>query len=328
MKNNRTRIVNANYLFSFGLSPLPGKWRSDRLARYAFFFLLLLFSFHLKAQQLNSTSFYELYSVLHNPATTGSKQHAFIGGSFKKQWNSMPGSPQTGLLYGQTFLPKAKLGLGGYIYHDVTGPTARTGVQMAYSYHLPVKEGSSVSFGFEARIQQLSFDRAKLQAQLGNGDPVVSGIGNRIKGDAGFGFAYTTPRLQVGAAVSQLVQSKYELYERSGTAIQQSRLYRHYYLHGAYTFATDEFTKITPNGLLIYLPNAPLELQTGVRVMHNDLLWYGLNWRARQGWMISAGVKLSQKFTAGYSFDIYSAPLTLYQKGSTGHELMLQYDFL
>ncbi|NTS41752.1 PorP/SprF family type IX secretion system membrane protein [Flavisolibacter sp. BT320] len=302
--------------------------KSKRMQRTTYILIfLLLTSNAVYSQQLNTSSFYELLPVLHNPATAGSQQQAFIGSSFKTQWGSMPGSPKTGLLYGQTFLPKARLGLGGYIYHDVTGPTARTGLQMAYAYHIPVKENSSVSFGLEARLQQLSFDREKLQQELGGIDPVVAGSHSRIKADAGAGIAYSSPRFQAGIAISQLVQSKYNLYELVGTEAAQSKLYRHYYLHGNYTFIADEFTKITPNLLLIYLPNAPVEVQGGTRIMHNDLLWYGLSWRARQGWMISAGVKLKEKFTAGYSFDIYNAPLTVYQKGSSGHELLLQYNF-
>lgn len=294
--------------------------------KYISTFLLLLFQLVVSAQQLNTSSFYELSPILHNPATAGSRQHAFIGGSFKKQWNSMPGSPQTGLVYGQTFLPNARLGLGGYLYHDVTGPTSRTGLQLAYAYHIPVAEQSSFSMGIEARFQQLRFDRAKLQAELGGLDPVVSAIGNRYKADAGVGIAFTSPALQVGAAVSQLVQTKYNLYDMPGTATSRSRHFRHYYLHAACTVNSDEATKIIPNALFIYLPNAPLEVQSGVRVLHNDLFWYGLGWRARQGWMLSAGFKVREKFSVGYSFDFYNSPLSMYEKGSAGHELMLHYE--
>lgn len=295
--------------------------------KYLLFFLFLSAAFAAGAQQLNTTSFYELFPVLHNPATTGSRQHAILGASFKKQWNNMPGSPQTGVVYGQAFLPSAKIGLGGYLYHDVTGPTSRTGLQMAYAYHLPVSEERRLSFGFEARLQQLGFDRARLQAELGGLDPVALNINNRLKGDAGFGAAYTSPTLQVGASVSQLVQSKYQLYEMYGTASAQSRLHRHFYLHGAYTWRPDEVTQFIPHALFTYLPNAPVEVQTGVRVAHNDLLWYGLGWRAKQGWMISAGMKLKQKFSIGYSFDIYRSPLSIYEKGSAGHELLLHYEW-
>lgn len=293
----------------------------------AFLLLLIVAGRTGSSQQLNTSSFSELAPVLHNPATTGSSRHAFLGSSFKTQWSSMPGKPQTALLYGQAFLPAARLGLGGYLYHDVTGPTARTGLQMAYAYHIPFKEGQSLSFGLEARLQQLSFDREKLQAELGGADPVAMGLRNRLKADGGFGIAYTSPTLQVGASVSQLVQTKYQLYEMIGNTTEQSKLYRHWYLHGAYTFLSDDETKIIPNLLLIYLPNAPLEMQSSVKVEHNHLFFYSLGWRRNQGWMLSAGVKPTEKLTIGYAFDLYASPVSLYESGSSGHELLLQYQF-
>jgi type IX secretion system PorP/SprF family membrane protein len=293
--------------------------------KHLFLNFLLLTGMTVCGQQLNTSSFYELHPVLHNPAAAGSQQTAFVGASFKKQWSSMPGSPQSGVVYGQAFLPAARVGLGGYLYHDVTGPTSRTGLQMAWAYQVPLSEERRLSFGFEARLQQLGFDRAKLQAALGALDPVTLNMGNRLKADAGFGMAYISPTVQFGAAVSQLVQSKYELYEVYGTQSAQSRLYRHWYLHGSYAWKTDEATTITPHALFTYLPNAPAELQTGVRIMHHELFWYGLGWRVRQGWIINAGMKLNEKFTIGYSFDLYQSPLSIYEKGSTGHELLLQY---
>lgn len=263
---------------------------------------------------------------MHNPATAGTRQQAFVGASFKTQWSSIPGSPKTGLVFGQTRFTNAKIGLGGYLYRDVTGPTSRTGLQMAYAYHVPVTENGTLSFGFEARLQQLQFDRAKLQAELGGLDPVATGASNRLKADAGFGMAYTTNNFQVGASVSQLVQSAYHLYETAGNMAEQSKLYRHYYLHGFYNWQVDESTKIIPNALLIYLPNAPLEVQSAARVEHNRLFWYGLGWRQRQGWMISAGVNVKEQLTIGYSYAIYSSPLSVYEKGSAGHELLLRYE--
>ena len=292
-----------------------------------FFFLALGASLATNAQQLNTSSFYELYPVLHNPAATGSRQQALVGASFKKQWSGVPGSPQPGVIYGQAFLSSARLGLGGYLYHDVTGPTSRTGLQMAYAYHVPTGENRSLSFGLEVRLQQLGFDRAKLQAALGALDPVAVNLSNQLKGDVGVGLAYTSPSLLVGASVSQLVHSRYQLYEAYGLPTAQSRLHRHFYVHGAYTWLADEDTKIIPNALVIYLPNAPLEMQTGARVVHHDLLWYGLSWRAKQGWMLSAGMKLKKKFSIGYSFDIYQSPLSIYEGGSAGHELLLQYQW-
>ena len=290
--------------------------------------VVLLAAIVSNGQQLTASSFYDMYGTLHNPATAGSQKHGVLGGLFRTQWSGMPGAPQTGLLFGSTYLQKSKIGLGAYLYNDVTGPTTRNGLQMAYAYHIPMKNDASFSLGVEARVQQFTYDKSSLQGSLGPNDPVIQGNEKRFKGDAGFGVAYTSSKLQLGASVSQLVQSKLNLYEGTGSTDEEAKLYRHYYLHGNYNWQVDNVTKIIPNLLFIYLPNAPLEAQGGARVEHNNLFWYGLTWRANQAWLISAGVRIKEKFNIGYSFDIYTTPLSIYDKGSNGHEIMLRYDFI
>ncbi|HEX6334502.1 MAG TPA: PorP/SprF family type IX secretion system membrane protein [Flavisolibacter sp.] len=283
------------------------------------------------AQQLTTSSMFDMYGVLHNPATAGSAQHGVIGGNYRKLWDAMPGGPETALLFGSGYLKKSRLGIGGYVYTDKTGPTSYKGLELAIAYHIPLKNNTTFSLGLEGRAQQFSFDRAKLAASLNTGgtvDPVIAGDENRFKGDAGFGVAINNQKFQFGASVSQLIQSKLNLYEGTGTPNEEGRLYRHYYLHGNYRWKVDEATNIVPNLLMIYLPNAPLELQGGARVEHHNLFWWGVTWRSNQAWLISAGLKIKQRFNIGYSFDLYNTPLSVYDGGSQGHEIMLRYDFM
>lgn len=280
-----------------------------------------------QGQQLMTSSLYDQHGNLHNPATAGSAKHSMIGASYRKTWDGISGAPQTTLIFGSTYLTNAKIGIGGYLYNDVTGPTRRTGGQMAYSYHIQMANDATFSLGLEARLQQFSLDKAKLSATLGN-DPVLASSESRFKADAGFGIAYNGKKLQVGASVSQLIQSKLDFYSGNLNPTEEGRLYRHYYLHGSYKWDVDGSTRIIPNLLFIYLPNAPLEVQGGARVEHNDVFWWGLGLRARQSWMISAGVKIQKKFTIGYCFDIFNTPLSVYDRGANGHEILLRYDFL
>ena len=150
----------------------------------------------------------------------------------------------------------------------------------------------------------------------------------RMKFDAGFGIAYNSKKFQVGVSASQLIQSKLNLYEGPGSTTEEGMLSRHYYFHGNYNWDVDKVTRIIPHALVIYLPNAPTEIQGGARVEHNNLFWYGLTWRKNQAWLISAGLRIKQRFNIGYSFDIYQQPLSVWDKGSNGHEIMLRYDFI
>lgn len=279
-----------------------------------------------KAQQLQTSSLYDMQGVLHNPAMAGiSPMKGMVGISYRNQWTGISGSPKTATLFGSFALPEHKIGLGGYIYNDQTGPTSRTGIQLAFAKHIPMKNDATLSLGIEARGLQYAIDVDKLQQSLGT-DPVLGGGDNKFKFDAGFGIAYSGKKLQIGAAVSQLIQSKLGFYTGNMSTGEEGRLYRHYYLHGGYKLKMDASTTITPNFLLIYLPNAPEEFQLGARVEHNEVFWWGLAYKFNQSFMLSAGVHINKKFTIGYAFDIYNAPYSIYEKGSNAHEVLLRYN--
>lgn len=287
--------------------------------------LLLSLAIHtVQAQQLMNSSLYDLQGNLHNPAVAGLQQQTVLGASYRSMWSGIEGSPVTALVFGSTYLQKAKIGIGGYLYSDVTGPTSRRGIQTSYAYHIPMQNGAQFSVGLEARFQQFAIDKAMLIDALGN-DPVMGGAATRFKGDAGLGVAYTSAKWQLGASVSQLIQSKLDFYTGNLQRNEEARLYRHFYLHGSYQWQVDANTRIIPNFLVIYLPNAPTELQAGARVEHRELFWWGLSLRARQSWMLSTGIKLQKKMTIGYSFDIYSTPLSVFDQGPNAHELLLRY---
>ncbi len=276
-----------------------------------------------KAQQLHTSSMYEMQSLLHNAGTAGLFQDDLIGASYRSQWTGISGSPRTALVFGSYNLKKENAGISGYLFSDVTGPTSRTGLSASFAKHLKMKDGSIWSVGIEARALQFGIDRAKLSATLG-ADPALGNTDNRFKFDAGLGIAYQKNNLRLGASVSQLAQTKLGFYNGTMTLSEEARLYRHYYFHGSYGWKPDENTEITPSFLFIYLPNAPLEFQGGVRVAHNDLFWWGLSMRARQSFILSAGVNIQKRFNLGYSFDVYRTPLSLFDGGANAHELMLR----
>ncbi len=277
------------------------------------------------AQQLQVSSMYELQGMFHNPSTAG-VQGSMVAASYRTQWSTISGAPRTAAIFGSLDMPDHNIGLGGYIYNDQTGPTSRTGIQLAIAKHIPLDNGGRFSLGIEARGLQYSIDRAKLTESLG-ADPAIAGGDNTFKFDAGFGISYTGKKLQLGVSASQLIQSKLDFYTGNLTRTEEGRLYRHYYFHGSYKWAADEATTITPNALVVYMPNAPTEYQFGARVEHNERFWWGVGYRVRQSFMLSAGVHVNKKFTIGYSFDIYSTPVSIYDVGSNGHEMLLRYNF-
>jgi type IX secretion system PorP/SprF family membrane protein len=298
------------------------------MLRYIFSLLFSAVALTAMGQQLFTSSLYDMQGNFHNPSVAGATKHGMVGATYRTMWDGISGGPRTATVFGSAYIPSVKLGIGGYLYSDVTGPTKRIGLQMAYAYHVQLKNDAVFSLGLEARLQQFSYDRSKLQESLGTNDPVLGSTDSRFKGDAGFGISYTGKKFQAGASVSQLIQTKLDFYSGNLSRTEEAKLYRHYYFHGKYDWDVDGVTTITPNFLVIYLPNAPVDIQGGARVEHSKVFWWGVAYRARQSWILSAGVHIKEKFTVGYSFDIYKTPLSVYDKGANAHEILLRYDFI
>ncbi len=289
-------------------------------------FSLALTASAAEAQQLQSSSLYELHGVFHNPSIAGVAATNTVGFSYRTQWSGIDGSPKTASAFGSFKLPTIKMGVSGYLYNDKTGPTSRTGLQLAAAKHIVFANKSTFSLGIEARVLQFAIDKAKLGQTLGS-DPVLGGSSNNTKFDAGFGVSYTNDKLQIGASVSQLAQSKLDFYSGNLTRTENAKLYRHYYVHGNYLIDFDGNTTLTPNFLLTMMPNAPTEFQAGAKLEHNKMLWFGFGYRVHQGPMFNGGINLLNKFSIGYSFDIYNAPLSTNTNGSMAHEFLIKYSF-
>lgn len=300
------------------------------MKKYIFIASFLCSANFIKAQQLQSSSLFEMHGILHNPSMAGVLQQedkkAIVGATYRTQWSGISGAPQTVTAFGSFKLAKQKIGIGGYVYNDKTGPTSKTGLDLSFAKHIVFTDGGIFSLGIETRFLQYSIDRTKLTATLG-ADPALGTSDNRFKYDAGFGMSYTNKTFQIGASVSQLVQSKLDYYKGNMTRTEEARLYRHYYLHSRYSWDVDGHTTITPNALVIYLPNAPLEFQGGARVEFNKLVWWGAGYRLHQGYMLSAGLHFKNNLSVGYAYDSYNTPVSNFNGGHSAHEFLLSYNF-
>src|SRR5258705_6443524 len=214
------------------------------MRKQLFILLFLGCAVTVTAQQLQTSSLYDLQGIFHNPSTAGVGK-SMVGASYRTQWSSINGAPKTATVFGSFELPSLKIGLGGYIFNDKTGPTSRTGVQLAFAKHIKFDNEAIFSVGIETKGQQYSIDKAKLTETLG-ADPAIGGSDNKFVFDAGFGISYTGKKLQLGASVSQLVQSKLDFYSGNTTRSEEGRMYRHYYFHGLYNWNVDRDNVITP----------------------------------------------------------------------------------
>ncbi len=278
-----------------------------------------------KAQQLHFTSQYLQHNSMYNPAAAGIAGKTLIGVSYRSQWSSFPGNPRTYMIYADAELKKLKAGLAGYVYRDETGPTSRTGLSLAYSYHIKARNDKSrFGIGLELRGIQYSIDKSKLTASLGN-DPILAGSDNKFLFDAGAGVYWTNSKLSVGAAAQQLIGSKLKFADVPNKT-EDGKLYRHYNFTANYKITTADNISIIPNFMARVIEHSPSEWDLGVKLDYQEKIWWGVNYRIRQFWSIQAGFKLMHRISATYSYDYYTSPISVFSEGSGAHELGLQFD--
>ena len=110
------------------------------MKKYIFIAALLGSAALTEAQQLQTSSFYEMQGILFNPSVAGVFQDAdtkgIAGITYRNQWSGIAGSPQTFTAFGSFNLPKQKFGVSAMAYNDETGPTSRIGLQLAFAKHI------------------------------------------------------------------------------------------------------------------------------------------------------------------------------------------------
>ena len=252
-----------------------------------------------------------------NPAIGGSTDYTFVALSGRVQWAGLEGSPKTQFISAHTKLGK-KMGVGGYIYNDETGPINETGLQLSYAYHLTVTDKSKLSFSLAGMIAGHSINEVKLKAEE-DGDDALNNLNNKgYVGDINFGMLYYSDKYKVGLSSSQLLQNK--LYNGSRKGENLSELARHYNLYAEYSFPVSDNIDVVPSTLVKYVQGSPFQFDINVRSVLKKKYWLGVSYRYNNA--IAAMIGLSFKnLSFGYSYDFTMTDINSYSSG--GHEVFL-----
>jgi type IX secretion system PorP/SprF family membrane protein len=288
--------------------------------------LVSIYTTGVHAQQIFKLSHFMQHNFIYNPAASGANDRASIGLTYRSMWSGMPGGPITGIIYGDKYFAKKKIGISAVIYKDETGPTSRSGGNLNLSYSVDFENGKRLMFGLGGQILQFKIDKSDIEQAIPN-DPLLASSGTTVKGDADAGIYYKSPTLNVGVSAMQLIQTKLDLIKGTSGENNQGKLYRHYFLTADYTWQVDEDNVLIPNLLFKYLPNSPTEFEGGVRLEHQKLVWVGFNYHYNQDLSGYLGVNVNNNLSVGYSFDHYTKPLNAFDGGNNAHEIFIKYYF-
>lgn len=269
-------------------------------------------------QQLPQLTQYQFNDYVFNPASAGSRPFLELRSGHRYQWVGIQDAPRT-FTFSGTAPVGEKMGLGGYLFTDIVGPTRRTGIQFSYAYHLRLTTDIKLSLSVSAGLLQFLIDGSKIQFH-DPGDPVMDDqLRGELMPDAKFGFYLYDERFWFGATAPQLFRNKVRFLDHATETL--SRMEDHYYVMGGYRFSLGEDWRLEPSFLLKYTSPVPVKLDLNATVRYKDAFWFGAGYRTNDAYAAMVGYWLKKTFQFGYSYDIISSNLRNYSTGT--HEVML-----
>jgi type IX secretion system PorP/SprF family membrane protein len=287
--------------------------------------VLYVLAGYVKAQQIPLYSQYALNDYIINPAVAGKNDYFEAKSTIRYQWIGITDAPRTNVISLNGPLRSKNIGLGGFLFTDVTGPTRRTGFYGSYAYHLKINDKMKLSFGLAGGLLQYSVDGSKIILH----DAVDGALGNTLQSvllpDFGFGaYLYSSKnKYYFGIAAPQLLQNKLKLYQKTGSNL--SKLTTHSYVTGGYLFQINDDFSVEPFTLIKLSAATPVQCDIGARGIYQKKAWIGFNYRTKDAISMIAGYTHQDYLTIGYSYDFTTTNIRKYSSGT--HEIFMGIKF-
>lgn len=275
------------------------------------------------AQQLPQYTQYMFNDFVMNPAIAGRADYWEAKSNNRYQWMGITDAPRTYILSMQGPFRNLKMGIGGTIFTDIVGPTRRTGINMAYAYHIKLNETYKLSMGVNAGILQYAVDGSKIYPHDA-GDPVLSpNYQSAIAPDLGAGLYFYSKKLYVSLGFPQLYQANLKFFEYQTT--KNSTLAIHFYGLAGYKFNLGDDFILEP-AVLVKMTDPvqykiPVKVDGGLKLSYQDKIWIGANYRTKDAVTAMIGYMFKNWLMFGYSYDYSTTNLQKYNTGT--HEVML-----
>lgn len=278
----------------------------------------------LRAQQMPLYTQYMMNEFLLNPGSGGKNDFFEAKSNNRYQWKGITDAPRTYILSVDGPLKSRKVGVGGYLFTDITGPTRRTGIYGSYTYHLKINEQIELGMGLSAGLLQFTVDGSKINLH-DDADVALDGsLQSVLLPDFGFGLNLYSKQFNIGFSAPQLVQNKLNLY--SSTSSIGSKLEDHYFINGAYRYRPNNDFTIEPSVLVKVLKPVPTQIDAGLKVSYRDLIWLGGAYRSLDAYSAMIGLCIKKHITFAYAHDFTFSNLKNYSSGT--HEILVGLKFI
>ena len=275
-----------------------------------------------RGQQAPLYTQYLFNQLLYNPALAGALPYYQIRSNHRFQWVGMTDAPITNAISFHGPHPTLPMGYGGYIYHDVTGPTSQTSITGSYAYNIGLTEKMRLSMGLSLGVMQYRVDGTQITVKDPSDQTLQQVVYTSWVPDANLGLYLYHDDFYVGFSTAHLVTTKLKLYE---PGIGINKLKTHFFLTGGYIWEVSQDVKLEPSFMLKgSLPSA-IQLDVTARAIWQDMIWGGISYRTGDAVSVLIGYAYEEKIYFGYSYDLTLSDLRKHNTGT--HEIMFGFRF-
>lgn len=279
------------------------------------------------AQQMPFSSQYYSNQFITNPAFTGNKNstNAFL--THRSQYSGIAGGPQTSYFTVDGPLRSNKIGLGLTMYSDITDILSRSGINASYSYKLDFNGSGThnLTFGLALGIVNNKINFSKVTV-LDMGDPTLNTQEqSKTVINSDFGLAYHIGKLEVGAAIPQIIGNRVN-YKNNLGATGTYNMARHCYGTLKYVFDVSTAKEIIAYPLIMVrsVSGAPFQYDVNAVIDWKKYGWFGVTYHSNYAVAVSAGLRW-KSLSIGYAYDLGVSRIKSY--AGTTQEFLLSYNF-
>jgi len=303
----------------------------NKMKKLTLLFVSIFMGSMLQAQQLPQLSQFMINDFAVNPAIAGMDDYYQIKTSVRNQWVGIEDAPKTTLLsiYGKS---SDRVGLGGSVFNDQTGPTSRAGASLTYAYHLNLTSEVKMALALSGGFTQFKIDKVGWNTYHSDDPLMVDPEVVNLVPDATFGLnIYNKDKWYLGFSVPQLLNSKLTLidedFANNLSLDMDGSLARHIYAMGMYNIQLSHYWDLQPSVLYKSVSsNSDLnQIDFGLKTIYSDQFWMGMDYRNNGDIVALLGFVIQDKFMIGYSYDIPNSDISQYTTGS--HEFMFGITF-
>lgn len=324
---NGHRLMVQSWLdIGLGIKRLPSKGMACLIAG-------LSLASSASAQQGAQYLFAPFTLVEANPAAAGMDDHLVFSAGLRRQWNALPGQPEGYHVSGHIGLPFLSSGVGASLLRDQVGLYRFTELLGHFNYQLLTGRATQLSGGLSLGWMQAGLDGSGIRTPGGQ-YPVDGGLDHqddllpeRLQRGGmpllHLGVMFRSRTMEGGLSLRHLQGSLEDRQAREGELAFQPHVYGHLsYRAGAGSLLWQPVLQGRTDGLE-WQAEGMLLLHWKERFMLGGGL-RGATSRQRDAWLLSAGLRISERFLLLYAFEQGISPLRTVQQGS--FELMIRYD--